>query len=405
MKRLFNLPLALMLILSGSVYADAAEDQQDLYLDAMRSLSEGRQAEATDMLTRMIEQEPQHAGAWLDLAILQCRLGHADEAERLFGLIESRFAPPPGIREVIQVYRKRGCKWERKSRSSVSLARGSDSNVNQGATNPIFSIGGGPSPRELQLTPEFLPQPDQYTLLSASWSGDLTRSALEGFAHFRMRRNDSLAKYNTATLAAGIEKPWRFGDWRVRGTTNASLITLENRLYQKQAQLLARITPPAFLPERFDVNLMTGLTHVKYQSLLNFDSNTLETGIQLGYSRTNARFQASGGYLVDYGSAKRLGGNRSGWYAGLQGQAQIRDRLIAEASWMKQHWVGATIYSPNLIDKIREQDMQLYRAALIVPFRDHHALQLEWRRVKNNENISLFQYNSRLLQLSWQWQK
>jgi hypothetical protein len=40
-----------------------------------------------------------------------------------------------------------------------------------------------------------------------------------------------------------------------------------------------------------------------------------------------------------------------------------------------------------------------------VPFRDHHALQLEWRRVKNNENISLFQYNSRLLQLSWQWQK
>ena len=94
----------------------------------------------------MVQQEPEHAGAWLDLAILQCKLGYAQEAERLFAEIEARFQPPPGIREIIARLRAQGCAgWQPVKRLSLMVGRGISDNVNQGASTPNFTIGGGVS--------------------------------------------------------------------------------------------------------------------------------------------------------------------------------------------------------------------------------------------------------------------
>jgi hypothetical protein len=41
---------------------------------------------------------------------------------------------------------------------------------------------------------------------------------------------------------------------------------------------------------------------------------------------------------------------------------------------------------------------------LSYPLAAHQSLNLEARAVRNAENISLFQYNSRQIQLNWQWQ-
>jgi hypothetical protein len=46
----------------------------------------------------------------------------------------------------------------------------------------------------------------------------------------------------------------------------------------------------------------------------------------------------------------------------------------------------------------------MLRASLAYPIGKHQALQVEARAVRNRENISIFQYNNRQLQLSWQWQ-
>ncbi len=378
--------------------------QQDLYMDAMHSIAEGRPDEASDALTRMIEQEPQHAGAWLDLAIIQCELGHATEAERLFQIIEERFAPPPGIREVIAAHRAKGCKgWEARSQWSLALGRGVDSNVNQGASSPTFSIGSGNSRIDLQLLPEYLPQHDQYTLLAAEYSRDLDKSGSVGFVQLRSRVNDSLTRYNTTSLRFGLEHPWRIGDWGLRTTGALGLLTLGNQLYQKQGQLQLRVAPPLALPEHFRFNVLTGLTRVQYDTLANYDSNTIEGGGVLMYQDGKSRVEASAGYLTDRGAASRLGGNRSGWYAGIQGSRRLGHDMTGELGWSQQHWLSTTPYSPGLIDQIRRQDTQLLRAALIVPIKPQHSLQIELRQVRNNENISIFQYNSQLLQVSWQW--
>lgn len=395
----------LALAMCGAVAAQPAQGQQELYLDAMNSLSEGKADEASDALNRMIEQEPQHAGAWLDLAIIQCELGRAAEAERLFREIERRFSPPPGIQEVINSHRLKGCKgWQPQSHWSIQVGRGYDNNVNQGASNPNFSIGSGSSRIDLQLLPEFLPQHDQYTLVAGEYVRDLTPNGSSGFIQLRARDNDSLSRYNTTSLRFGAEVPWSVGNWRVRGLGSIGLITLGSELYQKQAQIHARITTPLTLPERFRFNVLTGVTRVQYTTLTNYDSNTVELSGLLTYQGRSSQVQTSLGYVTDRGASARLGGNRDGWYASVQAQRRLADRLTGELGWSYQRWLSSSPYSPGLIDQIRRQNTHLLRAALIVPVKPQQSLQIELRQVRNNENISIFQYNSHLLQVSWQWQ-
>ena len=86
----FLLLPAILACLPGPLLAqDGETPQQQLYQDALQSLAEGRKNDASKALVRLIEQEPKHAGAWLDLALIQCSLGHAEEAERLFANIET----------------------------------------------------------------------------------------------------------------------------------------------------------------------------------------------------------------------------------------------------------------------------------------------------------------------------
>jgi hypothetical protein len=44
------------------------------------------------------------------------------------------------------------------------------------------------------------------------------------------------------------------------------------------------------------------------------------------------------------------------------------------------------------------------RGTLTYRIDKQHSLQLEARAVRNRENIEIFQYNNRQLQLSWVWQ-
>lgn len=399
------LTVLLALSLSTAAHGETAMAQQDLYLDALQSISEGRQTDASDALIRMIEKEPQHAGAWLDLAIIQCELGRAAEAERLFSAIESRFSPPPVIKEVIAAQREKGCKgWQPQTRSTMTVGRGSDSNVNQGASNPNFVIGTGQSRVELQLLPENLPQRDSYTVASLDYLRELTPNGTLGFAQLRATHNDSLTRYNTSSLVGGVEHPWQLGAWSVRGTGLMALHGLGGSLYQVQSQAQVRITPPQKLPNNLQFSIVGGLSHVEYPTLENFDANTWELRGLLTYRGNRTQANASVGYLFDKASADRPGGDRTGWYAGIQGRRRLSEHVIGELGWTRQTWLNDTAYSPGLIDEIRNQKTQTLRGALIFPIDSQQAIQVELREVRNKENISVFQYNSRQIQVSWQWQ-
>ena len=142
------------LLLAGAACASdtAAPADQDLYLQALQSIAEGRRADAAAELRRLIEHAPEHAGAWLELALIQCSLGNSDEAERLFAVIETRFKPSSGILQLIAETREDGCsRWDMFSSAVVTAGRGIDQNVNQGArtTRYVADAPGGQVEYEL----------------------------------------------------------------------------------------------------------------------------------------------------------------------------------------------------------------------------------------------------------------
>lgn len=383
---------------------DAAHQRltEELYQNALQSISEGRKNDASRMLMKVIEREPLHAGAWLDLAMIQCGLGHAEEAERLFAEVETRFNPSPGMLEVIANERETGCtSWSPSSSTALTLARGADRNVNQGASNPYFMIGTS----QEELLPDFLPKRDQYSQLSGEYTRDLTPNGSVGFAQFQARRNDTLRGYDNASLFAGIESPYRWGRWTLRTTAMLGLVTLGGSLYQRQVQLQARIGPPLPLPNSTQFTLMGGLTHTQYLKLTTFDATTYEVRGQFTHRRGDFFASTSLGLQYDHGDALRPGGSRDGYVFNLSARKRLLEQWTGELNYTRQHWQSATAYSPGVIDDVRRQVSHLLRGAVIYPVGKNHLLQLELRLVRNRENISLFQYNNRQLQLSWQWQQ
>lgn len=410
--------LAALALLACAGMAPAAPAQEDatttpqpgleeLYRAAMQSIAEGRKGDASEALMRVVDIEPKHAGAWLDLALIQCGLGHSDEAERLFATIETRFHPPQGILDLIAEARDGGCMHRNAASSgSLTVARGYDRNVNQGASNPNFTIDRGGKPVELQLMPEFLPLPDQYSVVSGDYLRDITPNGTSGFAQFQFRHNDRLSQYDSGALFAGIETPWRFGRWTMRTTGMLGVVSLGGRLYQRHLQLQARIGPPLPLPlpGNMQFTLLAGLNHTEYLTLTNFNSNTLELRPQFAWRDSARMASASIGYLRDVAETARPGGDRHGVMLNLLGRQNLPYGMTGELAYTRQHWDSASAYSPGTIEQTRAQATQILRGNLSYPLNKYHSLQLEVRAVRNRENISIFQYNNRQVQLSWQWQ-
>lgn len=381
----------------------AADD--GLYEQAMELISEGRYGEANAVLRRLVDAEPEHAGAWLDIAILQCSIGNADDAETLFTAIETRFSPPPAIREVIAQQRARGCRRELpEAYARVRIGRGYDDNVNQGARNLNFSIGSGNSLINLVLTPDFAPKADHFTGLTTDYVQPLTPGGTLGFVQFQSRRYDNYSTYDLGSLVAGVEVPWRKGDWQWRGNFAFGALTLGGGLYQRQGQVQLQLTPPQALPAGWEASGVAGWTRIEYPTLTSFDSQVWDARGLLTYRSADAYAQGSLGYAYDHGTQTRPGGDRQGLVASLTARRRLAGEVLGELGWNQQNWNGERMYSPGLIDVAREQRTRLLRAALIVPLCKQQALHLEYRNVRNRENISLFEYREQMLQLSWQWQ-
>jgi len=387
--------------------ADTAADLQDaLYQEALQSLSEGRKSDASRILTRLIEQAPLHAGALMDLALIQCGLGNAQEAERLFAIIETRFAPTRDILVLINEARDTGCKpLPAASALNMTLTRGVDDNVNQGASNSTFIVSGPDGDIELPLLDDFRPRRDSYTTLGADYVRGVGANGSLGFIQLQQRKYDSLDEYDTGALFAGIESPWRFGEWALRTTASAGLTTMGGHHYQTQGQAQLRVEAPLPLPPNTQLFFTASAARTDYHRLRNFNSDVVEGRALLSHRAGALTASATAGVLSDRARGNRPGGDRKGSYLTLSLRRPLAWGASGELTWTGQRWNGAAPYSPELlIEQVRRQRTQVLRASLSYQLAEKHALVLEGRVVRNRENISIFQYNNRQLQLSWQWQ-
>ena len=379
--------------------------QQALYREAMEALAEGRRSDASDTLRRLVAEQPLHAGAWLDLALTQCGLGNADEAERLFALFETRFQPSPDLLALVAQTREAGCKpWRPVRSTTVSVGRGSDRNVNQGASvNTLVVDRGGPI--ELPLLPDFLPQADQYSMIGVDHLRELTPNGSVAYLQLQSRRNDALRRYDSSALFAGVESPWRIRRVTLRTAATVGAVTLGGHLYQRQGQLQARVTPALPLPGGAQLTLLGSATWNDYATLTNFDSVTLEGRAQLAWRDGPLSASAAYGMMSDRARVQRPGGDRHGNLGSVLLRAALPAGFGTEIGYTRQEWNSASRYAPELlIDPVRAQRTEVLRSALSYQVGKRQTLQLEARAVRNRENIAIFQYNDRILQLSLLWQ-
>jgi hypothetical protein len=403
--------LALLAALAGPAAAGADDDAappaapgiEEMYRQALVSIIEGRKNDASVTLRRLIELEPLHAGAWLDLALIQCGLGHAAEAEDMFAIIERRFAPPPAIARLIAEARAGGCDhWQGRGTFGLSAGRGYDQNVNQGSSTLNHVIGPPGAGVELPLLPEFLRRADHYSLLAADYTRDLSANGTMGYAQLQWHRNDRLHEYDSGTLFVGFDTPWRWRAWTMRAGASVGLITLGGRLYQRQAQVQGQFGPPLPLPAGMRADVIGAVSRAEYLTLTNFNSTTADLRLRLSHQNGGHNASVSVGVQTDRAGAERPGGDRRG----ASVQLQWRQRLgaaTAELAYSAQDWRSARAYS-DLIEQVRDQRTRIARGTLTYPLGGGHSVLLELRDVRNRENISLFQYASRQVQLSWQWQ-
>jgi hypothetical protein len=378
---------------------------QDLYQQALQSISEGRSDDASRELSDLVKQEPLHAGAWLDLAMTQCALGRGDEAERMFAVIETRFAPSRALLEMIAQVREQGCtRWRPVSTLQLSAGRGIESNVNQGASISTFSFGGQGEHYEQTLSDDFIPKHDQYSLLVGEATRQLTPNGLAGFAQFQLRHYDRLHGYDSATLFAGLESSLRWQRWSLRNSVSAGLVSLGGRIYQRQAQFQVRAAPPVTLPGNTQLGVSGGVTYNSFPTLTNFNAATAELRGQLVRRSAAAHTSVSLGVQHDHALGQRPGGDRDGWYANLLYRRLLGARSSAELSYTRQTWNNKLPYAPGLIEQVRKQSADIVRVDLTYSLGKKQFLQLEGRMMRNRENIPIFQYDNRLLQLSWVWQ-
>jgi len=393
------------LLLATVSYAQDTPPSDDEYQQALRLIAQGQKQEASYVLQRVIRTHPDHAGAWLDLALLRCEMGQAEEAELLFAELTARFQPPPRILKIIALQLAKGCiKVEPPSgHLSLMLGRGFDNNVNQGSNTPNFVLGSGNSRIQLQLLPEFLPQRDQFTIVSAEYVHNTNVHGTTGFVQFQARKNDILTRYDATVISAGVEQSWHLRDWQTRGSVTLSALSLGGALYQKQSHLQMLVSPPLALPQSLHVDLTAGLTNATFTTKKNLNSKIWELNGQLSYAAKRANLQLLLGYLSDRASNTRPGGNRQGWSGGLQSKFRITANVTGELGLSRQTWNSDLAYSPGLIEQRRKQTTDIARLAITIPIAAHHAVRIDLRKVQNKENISIFQYNNQQLLFSWLW--
>lgn len=390
--------------LLGGLFAGGVFAQGDLYSAAMVAIAEGRTADAEQALKALASSEPLHAGAVLDLALLYCAVGDAVAAERLFLDIAQRFAPPAPIMAVIARQRLAGCAVApvQSNRFALQLARGTESNVNQGAHNPLFLVGSGSQQVVLELLPQYLPQGDQFTQVALDWQRDWGGGS--GVLQWQARGYDRMSGFDTSALYAGLTFPYQMGSWRGHGSGGLGLTTLGGALYSIQQQVQLALLPPVGLPPSWQLALTGQWSRLRYPALIGFDGQTREARAVLRYQQGGVAAVVGLSAQQDLQQGERPGGNRSGRSLDLQWRMGLSPQWAATLGWQVQRWQGATAYLPGLIDVARQQQTQVLRTSAELQLSRAQSLVLAWQITQNDENVSVFAYRNRSLQLLWQWQ-
>ena len=378
------------------VSAHAADIDELLYQEALAAVAAGDQTRAVEMLETLVERQPRHAGAWLDLALLFCDLGDGARAQEIFARIESDFDPSPVIRKLIALQRGRGCRAPEKPLTwTAGWQAGYDSNVNFGASSNQVILETSAGPTVAELAADSLPRADSF---NDDW--------VEGFWHdgaqslrfsLQARQYEQMKTFDTRVMALTGEQAWSAdavdGILRLQGV----------RAWLGDAAFLDAVTATAVVVGRDEWHgvhpaVDLAVSQNRFPAAPSFDAQVWNLRPGLTNETADYSWRANLVATGDLAQDARPGGDRYGLGAEALGTWQARPGVRLSASALVQQYRSRAPYFPPLLNEYRRQ--LLWMGHIDVAVDVGHGVQwlTTWTGQRNVDNLPFLDYRAGALQ-------
>lgn len=415
-SRKLGLALCALLLATNAqaqAQAPAATDPAnppDRYQEALRLIEQGNTLGAIHQIQDLLKASPNHAGAWLDLALLYCEQGDAARARRIFDHVEQQFQPPPAILELITHYRNSGCAPAAvpKGRFTFTVSGGHADNVNRGLVNTTIDLVLPVGQVPVRLGEAFMPRASAMAAVSANYIREI--ESLRGVSWFggvTEKRFPSVQELNQRSLIAGFSQQRLFGGWQQELDVVATHLSLDERSHQQGLLARGALWLPVAKPGQPRFGMELSLSRWRYPHEPAYDNKIIEAGLNMRWAPTDRLgLRATAGTVADLASNARPGLDRRGHYLNLGGQWLMSETWRLDAGLRLRRLQDEAGYSVLFGDR-RHRSMQ--RQMHVGLQMEKNPLtggvwRLEWEGLQSRDNIPLFPYNSRTVTLSWQYQ-
>lgn len=411
----FLLALTIMVPFSTSAQHVSNEAFHALKTDqAAAFIVSGNVVAATEILRTLEMAPPANAGAWLDIGLLYCEAGQAADAERVFQLLQERFAPPPAIRQLVNHYRALGCvasSQPKPFKLNIGIAAGSSSNINSGPSSAIVRLADSAPARELILLPSSLPRSDQF--VSADVMAERSLQAVPGAyvtgaARLRAYLTESDFSYRQLSAGAGH---------RGTSTTNAnrswdvmadvSQLWIGEQQYENAINLQAStwlgLSAIKQMPLRWGAEAT--LSQLHYPGNTTFDSQNTELRIKSQLQlRRDTLLTLLAGVVQDKSTSGRFGGDRNGHMLGLGLETAVTEQHRVMLYMQRYSLRESEAYNQLLFgDTIRQPVTNIISARYQFQINRKQSFYLQWVDYSRADKIELFAMQSRQLMLGTLW--
>lgn len=381
-----------------------AQDSYELALDAV---AKGRSQSALQLLEKTIETQPDHAGAWLDLGILYCELGHKNKAFHVFDDMQARFNLPTSIQDVIAHYRESGCQvlpqWAGIQLQSLQthVGLGHVSNANLGPLNALVRFAPGAPIAEMELAPSAKARPSHAYEQGLTATGDIG-NRFQWQAQLQARQFAAVSSLNTITAQLQVAYQPTDDPWRLQAFWGRQTLGGDTFLNQYGVGLKWPIS------DGQQALQWTWLrNHLPVNSLYNSQVHELSYVLTVPWFKWQGRawvYQL--GLIHDAPQQVRPGGVRAGGVMKLATPAAVWApwNLIAKSELLYMHTKEQDAYNVLFFDNAKRQQSYLeWGVELLRPITRDLSVYVNGTYQKNTSSIDIFSYKNQKLMIGLKW--
>lgn len=392
----------------------AAENIEQIYLEAIKEIENNNLQRAETLLAKVIQLDANHAGAKLDLAILNCKLGNKFQTELLLKELENKYFPNPKIKSIIQKIRNYSCKNNDSDNNEnvtnifwIKFAIGYDSNINQGTTNPLFEASDGSQTIAFILSDNYIKHGGTSFNLNVGFMHKISDSNDKIFVKLNTKNHNHYTYFNTASgqILYQIPDIYLGENKQTKITSNIAynVINLDAKPYLSQQKFAVSLLPFLNNNNNFQSTFSFNFTRNSYKNINAYNAKIYEFKTDLKYYQKNYLTALSAGILLDKEENTRPGGNKKGFFIAANHKYMFDDKWLIELFAHYQKWHSSRIYLANFIPQKRYQKIYAYGITADYKINKHNSIGVEFMNFNNQENISLFEYKNKSLQLYWQY--